>query len=122
MNHIQKNLTIDTSRILEEIVNSKKLGESFIPEIDGRKLLKEILPIEQAIAAGKDSELYREVTLAYRKIMREMFKIQKYAGKGGVFAVIKEPITLDYYDNRRDRFENGELVKYNNTFGRYYSE
>lgn len=68
--------TIDTTKILETIINSKRYGESFIPEVDGKEMLMKMLPLEEAKAAGKGSELYQRVLSAFNTVTEYLTMMQ----------------------------------------------
>jgi hypothetical protein len=85
-------------------------------------MLIDRLPIAQAIATGKHSRFYKQVASAYSRLMKELLRIQKGIPTRGILAIPEEPITSDYYDRRRDRFQSTELAKYKGTFGVYFQE
>jgi hypothetical protein len=72
--------TIDTDKLWATILNSGKLGYEFSPDEDGKLMLRELLPIDAAIAAGKDSKLYQDCQSAYSTLMDKLRTIS-YGGK-----------------------------------------
>jgi hypothetical protein len=111
--------TIDTYKIIDIITHSRKYGESFIPEIDGKAMLRELLPIQRAIIEGRDSTLYRETVIAYQIVMKDLIKRQHEMDPGGVIATPILMKGLDYYDRRIDRFPSEDIAKYEGVFGKY---
>jgi hypothetical protein len=84
MINTQNNSTIDTTintttnstEILTEIINSKKFGKTFVPEVDGKIIMMQMLPIEQAKAEGKGSPLYQEVLSTIHTVTEYLLMMQ----------------------------------------------
>lgn len=62
------NTTTDANVILTAIIYNKQFGKKFVPEVDGKKIMMEMLPYEEAKAAGKGSELYQKVLSAFHTV------------------------------------------------------
>jgi len=70
------NTTTDTNEILTAIIYSKKFGKTFVPEVDGKKILMEMLPYDEAKAAGKSSELYQKVLSTFKAVTEYLTMMQ----------------------------------------------
>ena len=68
--------TTDTNEILTAIIYHKKYGKKFVPEVDGKKILMEMLPYDEAKAAGKNSELYQKVISAFYTVTEYLTMMQ----------------------------------------------
>ncbi|MGV8172006.1 MAG: hypothetical protein ACP5OA_04910 [Candidatus Woesearchaeota archaeon] len=110
---------IDTGKILEKIVNSEKFGESFIPEVDGKKMLIEMLPIEQAKIAGKGSEIYNTVIVAYKTIMEDIVLIQKGLKSQITSSIPIKNITTSYDDTTREILHKRSTGPYRGVYGHW---
>ena len=106
--------------VLDKITHHKTYGSEFIPEIDGKKLLQKILPIEEAMEEGKGSHLYNNVLRTYNHVMKSLIELQTKQTTGGIFVNPQSISTLDDIESMRDRFENGELIPNSGSFGKYY--
>ena len=62
--------------LLNKVINHKSYGRLFVPESDGKKLLLQLLPVKQAIAAGENSRLYFNVARTYKLVMKSLMENQ----------------------------------------------
>jgi hypothetical protein len=68
--------TTDTTEILTAIIYNQKFGKTFVPEVDGKKIMMKMLPLEEAKAAGKGSELYQKVVSTFKTVTEYLTMMQ----------------------------------------------
>jgi len=61
-------LEIQVSTMIKIIEKERSNMNFFVPEYDVNRILRKHIPIEDAINAGKDSELYMIVDETYRRV------------------------------------------------------
>jgi hypothetical protein len=119
MESAKKASIIDENKVLETIVNSPKYGKNFLPEVEGRDMLIELLHVEETIAAGRDSIEYKNVKSAYRTIMDNLIDRQKGIIRGITPTTLIEKPAVNNYDESKTATVYRRVGPYRGVYGNY---
>ncbi len=107
----------------KEKINLLLHKRNIIPEIDVKLFLK-----ENFFEVSLDFDLVLQLSGEKISLSKFVTKMVNYAiknqlsNKGGYIGVCEPLPGLDYYDNKIDRYSNGESAKYQSAFGKWYGD